>query len=247
MPIIDVRFLGGLNAAQQGAFSVAAARWQEVLPAPLPAIRVDGEVTNGIIIEAEGVNIDGRGSVLGSAGPTVLRPNLLLPAKGIMRFDTADIRQLENEGTFRSVILHEMGHVIGLGTLWEQLGLLRGAGTDNPTFTGSAARAEYRELLGAARPLPVPVANTGGPGTREGHWRESVFGNELMTGFLSGERQPLSRLTLASFSDLGYEVNLAAADPYRLGEASDSIQALPLCKRDMMRPTPVVLPEIALV
>ncbi len=247
MPTIDVRFLGGLNAAQQTVFATAAARWQEVLPAPLPAVTVDGEVTDGIIIEAEGVNIDGSGSVLGSAGPTALRPDSLLPAKGIMRFDIADIRQLEREGTFQSVILHEMGHVIGLGTLWEQLGLLRGAGTNNPTFTGAAAQEVYGELAGDARPLPVPVANTGGLGTREGHWREAVFGNELMTGFLSGERQPLSRLTLASFSDLGYEVNLAAADPYGLGEASERIQALPLCKRDMMRPVPVVLPESALL
>ncbi len=247
MPTIDVRFLGGLSAAQQSAFSVAAARWQEVLPAPLPAVTVDGEVTDGVIIEAEGVNIDGSGSVLGSAGPTVLRPNLLLPVKGIMRFDIADIRQLEAEGTFQSVILHEMGHVLGIGTLWVQLGLLRGAGTENPTFTGLTAQAVYGELLDALQPLPVPVANTGGPGTREGHWREAVFGNELMTGFLSGECQPLSRLTAASLSDLGYEVDEGAADPYALGEASDSVQALPLCKRDMMRPEPVVLPESALL
>ena len=246
MPTIDVRFLGGLDAAQQTAFMSAAIRWQEVLPAPLPAVAVDGEVTDGIIIEAEGINIDGRGSVLGSAGPTVLRPNSLLPAKGVMRFDIADIKQLEAEGTFRSVILHEMGHVIGVGTLWEQLGLLRGAGTDNPTFTGLAAQTVFGVLSGS-EPRAVPVANTGGPGTREGHWREAVFGNELMTGFLSGERQPLSRLTAASLSDLGYEVDEAAADPYMLEETSASLQALPLCKRDIMRPVPVVLPESALV
>ena len=247
MPIIDVRFLGGLSTAQQRAFSVAAARWREVLPAPLPTARVDGEVTDGVIIEAQGVNIDGSGSVLGAAGPTALRPDLLLPAKGTMRFDTADIRQLEAEGTFGSVILHEMGHVLGIGTLWAQLGLLRGAGTDNPTFTGLAAQAVYGELADAPRPLPVPVANTGGSGTREGHWREAVFGDELMSGFLSGERQPLSRLTVASLGDLGYEVDISAADPYALGEPSGSIQALPLCRRDMMRPEPVVLPESALL
>ncbi len=246
MPEIDVRFLGGLSEVQQRAFVSAAARWREVLPAPLPAIAVDGEVTDGIIIEAEGVNIDGRGSVLGAAGPTHLRPNSLLPAKGIMRFDIADVSQLEADGTFGSVILHEMGHVIGIGTLWEQLGLLRGAGTDNPTFTGAAAREVYRELLEEASPLNVPVANTGGPGTREGHWREAVFGNELMTGFLSGQRQPLSRLTTASLRDLGYEVDERAADPYELGEETGAIQALPLCKRDIVRPVPVVLPESAL-
>lgn len=39
---------------------------------------------------------------------------------------------------------------------------------------------EYAVLIGATVPTPVPVANTGGPGTRDGHWRESVFGNELL-------------------------------------------------------------------
>jgi hypothetical protein len=63
--------------------------------------------------------------------------------------------------------------------------------------------------------LKVPVENTGGPGTADSHWRESVFGNELMTGTVN-EVNPLSRVTLGSMADLGYAVNLADADPYTL-------------------------------
>jgi hypothetical protein len=29
----------------------------------------------------------------------------------------------------------------------------------------------------------VPVENSGGSGTRDAHWRESEFGNEVMTGY----------------------------------------------------------------
>ena len=60
------------------------------------------------------------------------------------------------------------------------------------------------------------MANTGGPGTRDSHWREAVFGNELMTGFINQGVNPVSRLTIASLADLGYQVNLEAADAYML-------------------------------
>jgi hypothetical protein len=65
-------------------------------------------------------------------------------------------------------------------------------------------------------PLPVPVANTGGPGTFGGHWREAIFGNELMTGYVDDHRDPLSTLTVAAFDDMGYTVNYSAAEAYQL-------------------------------
>ena len=62
----------------------------------------------------------------------------------------------------------------------------------------------------------VPVENMGGVGTADGHWRESVFGSELMTGFIGAGQSPLSIVTLASLADQGYGVDLATADPYSL-------------------------------
>ena len=101
--------------------------------------------------------------------------------------------------------------VLGIGTNWQSLGLLAGAGTSNPTFVGVHATAAYNAAFGA-HAGGVRVENTGGPGTRDGHWRESVFGNELMAGFVGpGLNLPLSRVTIASLADLGYQVNLAAA------------------------------------
>ena len=74
----------------------------------------------------------------------------------------------------------------------------------------------------------VPVENEqGGEGTRDTHWRESVFDVELMTGFLnSGAPNPLSRLSVASMWDLGYVVNLDGSDAYtRRFSASPSFAA----------------------
>ena len=69
----------------------------------------------------------------------------------------------------------------------------------------------------------VPVENCGtspyvspvcGGGTVNGHWREVVLGNELMTGYLNAGSNPLSIASIAAQGDIGYTVNYAAADTY---------------------------------
>ena len=37
-----------------------------------------------------------------------------------MSFDTADLARMEADGSLTDVILHEMGHVLGFGTLWSR-------------------------------------------------------------------------------------------------------------------------------
>jgi len=169
-----------------------------------------------------------------------------------MAFDTADLAKMEADGTLNDVIAHEMGHVIGIGTVWSRKGLLAGAGTNNPTFTGKAAKKEYGTLRGSAA-APVPVENTGGAGTADSHWRETVFANELMTGFVGKAGNPLSRLTIASLQDLGYEVDLSAAEPYKLPDLASLAEAgllgphlAPIDGGIMLGSIPVELPEDAL-
>jgi hypothetical protein len=217
---IEVRFAGGLTAAQKDAFKTAAQRWSKVIVGDLPSVMVGGELIDDLLIMAQGVPIDGPGKILGQAGPTHLRPvaagaSAFLPAKGLMSFDTADLAKMEADGTLVDVIAHEMGHVIGIGTIWDHKGLLAGAGSINPHFTGAGAQREYGVLKGTG-PTAVPVENTGGPGTVDSHWREAVFKNELMSGFIAAPDNPLSRMTVASLADLGYEVDLGAAEPYAL-------------------------------
>ena len=213
---IDVRFLGGLTDSQRQVFEHAAARWQEIIVGDLPKVQIDGEEIDDVVIEARGASIDGPSGILGQAGPTRVRLPSLLPAKGIMEFDIGDLNRMETDGSLVDVIVHEMGHVLGIGTLWEDKGLLLGPGTSNPMFTGVHAMEEFAKLRGEEAPEPVPVENEGGPGTRDGHWRESLFGNELMTGFLDPAENPLTRMTIGSLEDLGYTVNYNVAGPYSL-------------------------------
>jgi hypothetical protein len=243
---IDVRFGDGLTPRQRDAFAAAADRWTRIVVGDLPAVELDGETIDDVLVLAEGADIDGAGGVLGQAGPTHLRPGSMLPARGEMTFDAADLAALEAAGTLDDVIAHEMGHVLGIGTLWEPQGLLDGAGTADPVFTGAGAVAEYAALGGEG---PVPVENSGGPGTAGGHWRESRFGPELMSGFIAEPGNPLSRLTAASLGDLGYRVDLAAAQPYALppltGPRAPSLRGHG-GRLVVTRLRPVVLPESSL-
>lgn len=256
---IEVRFLGGLNQAQKAAFKAAADRWTRVIVGDLPSVKVDGETVDDVLILAQGSDIDGPGRILGQAGPTHLRPasagkSAYLPVKGTMAFDTADLRSMQKDGTLRDVIAHEMGHVLGVGTVWDHKGLLKGAGTSNPTFAGKAAKAEYHALKGGTGAVKnVPVENTGGEGTADSHWRETVFRNELMSGFISAEGNPLSRVTVASLQDLGYVVDLSAAEPYSLPNLRAlaergvlTAHVAPLGDGIMLPHIPIVLPGSAM-
>lgn len=207
-----------LTPSQQQVFADAAARWSQVITSELPDVSVGGITIDDLQIEATAPFIDGPSGILGQAGPTALRSGLRgLPYQGVMQFDSADVQMMESQGTFRDVIIHEMGHVLGLGTLWQSFGLLSGAGTADPRFTGTNAAREYAALAGTAA-TSVPVENTGGAGTRDGHWRESVFDTEMMTGFAesAGTAMPISRITVGQFQDLGYTVDYAASDPYEI-------------------------------
>ena len=118
--------------------------------------------------------------------------------------------------------------MLGFGTLWDRFGYLQApsaAAASRPPdthFSGALARAAFDRAGGAGyRGARVPVENdaTRYPGARDLHWRESVFGHELMTGGTRGSGgpfEPLSSVTVASLADLGYAVDYAAADAFRL-------------------------------
>ncbi len=203
----------GLTASQQAVFQQAAARWSQVITGDLPNATYHGVAVDDVLINASAVAIDGVNGILGQAAPDAFRAGSNLPYHGFMEFDTADLASLQQSGLLLSVILHEMGHVLGIGTIWTAKGLLQGAGTTNPIFTGVNATAQYNQIFGTSA-LGVPVENMGGPGTANAHWRESVLGNELMTGYANPGSNPLSKITIGSLADLGYVVNYAAADPY---------------------------------
>jgi subtilisin-like proprotein convertase family protein len=210
---ITLRYLSDIAPHIRDTFARAVARWSQVIIGDLPTATLsDGTEVDDVIIYVRVSQLDGINGVLGQAGPTHLRWQSQLPIAGTMEFDAADLDALFTEGLLDETITHEIGHVLGFGTLFAQHDLVRGRYTANPTFIGPQAMAEYARLKGLTTPTPVPLEATGGPGTAEGHWRESVFDDELMTGWLDSGVNPLSRLTVAALGDLGYKVDLERAD-----------------------------------
>lgn len=242
MYCIGIRYVGTVTAAQEAAFTNARQRWEEVITGNLPSVQMNitageckdeagkalvdhpaiNEVVDDLLVYVQVDSIDGPGGILGTAGPCFIRNTSRLPVFGIMRFDRADLRVMEQNNLLGDVILHELGHVLGFPTTWSdpQHDLIVGAGTNNPYFTGAMARSAF-ELAGGSPVdgVGVPVENSGGVGTRDSHWRESVLAHELMTGFVSAGSNPLSAITIGSLEDIGYEVDYAAADPFTVPSA----------------------------
>lgn len=186
---------------------------------------------------------------LGSSGPCFVRSTNGLTVVGGMRLNSDYLLNNLSPQQRTDVVLHEMGHSLGFGTLWDGIAsipalpvLLSGKTTTsrsgNPIFTGSAALAAYLAMSPTGSPTTVPVENCGGTGTMNGHWREDGgvgvgFGTELMTGYITNNpttKNPLSKLTVASMKDMGYQVDTLQADPYTLNSAT--------CPSPLLAPAP---------
>jgi hypothetical protein len=222
---ITFRFGDGVSPDQVADFQAAADRLEDVVATGLADTTISipaGECVKGtnaysgpvddLLIDAEVAPIDGSGGVLASAGPCRVRPGGGLTSYGVIKFDSSDIAGLESSGQLADVVLHEMTHVLGFGIFWDST-LLAGDGTGDPRYVGPVAKGAWQALPGSTGTV-VPVEAGGGPGTAYAHWRESVLDNELMTGFIDPGSNPFSELSIGALADLGYGVDLGAADPF---------------------------------
>jgi len=235
---IEIQFLAGSGgtASQKQALLDAASRWEGLVIGDVPDVTFSNAQSCGpslvtkqvddLLIFAQFVPIDGPSGILGQAGPCIFRSAGMLPIEGFMQFDIDDVAALEASGQLTSVFLHEMGHVIGIGSRWSAFGLLQNpSSTSGPIvdthMNGPRAIAAFDGGGGtgytAGAKVPAENDNTvWGAGSLNGHWRESVLGNELMTPGLNSGFNPLSAISVESLADLGYMVDASAADPFAL-------------------------------
>lgn len=242
---IDLRLFGpAMPPAATAMFQAAAARIKGAVIGDVPDIvpqqainlesscQVTGLPTafidpvDDVIIYASVGPIDGVNQILAFSFPCFVRAPF--PSRqtviGIMKFDSEDLDNMIARGNLTDVIQHEMLHVVGIGTLWTSFNLLSGGGTQFSRYTGAFGVGGCMTMGGSpVCPSSVPVENTGGAGTADSHWRESIFFNELMTGFVNtrltvpaGPLNPLSVMSIQSLADVGYTVNPKAADPFTI-------------------------------
>eukprot|EP00924_Labyrinthula_sp_SR-Ha-C_P000625 snap_masked-scaffold_27-processed-gene-4.47-mRNA-1 protein AED:1.00 eAED:1.00 QI:0/0/0/0/1/1/2/0/469 len=133
-------------------------------------------------------SIDGSGGTLAAAGPCIISTAFELPLAGVMIFDTDDTAALSTFGKLEDVVLHEMMHVLGFGSMWspvpdgaggfitstdvlsDEVYVINGFGeivsrnsNNQPKFTGSSGIEEFEELTGEAESfVPVQGVRVGG-------------------------------------------------------------------------------------
>jgi hypothetical protein len=206
---IEINNVGGLSETQSAVFSDASIAWSDLLTG------IQSSFDLLISIDASGTYIDGINGTLGRAGPTDAIVDSTLgfayASKGVMEFDTADLDNMESNGSLFDVILHELSHVIGFGTLWNTDsfgGVFAGTQSlyekDSGQYLGAYALAEYQSEFDEDA-LYVPVELDGGEGTANGHWDETWAGgsSDILTGYYD-VGSTLSRTSIASFADMGY-------------------------------------------
>ena len=150
---------------------------------------------------------------------------------------------IRNSGysSYYYVLLHEIGHILGIGSFWYLSGCPKTSYDDNGTtkyyYTGTNALREYKSHfygLDTSGFVGIPIEDDGGAGTAGVHPEEGDEGaistdnryingilhpgldTELMTGWLDSypATTPLSRITLGFLEDMGYTVNYNLADVY---------------------------------
>ena len=224
------------TAPQSQAFDDAVSRWAALIPGKLEPVPVNlaagacgstspaiNQVVDDLLVCVSLQSIDGAFGTLGLAQVRSARMSNGLPIVASLTLDTDDVGRLQAIGGLVDVILHELGHALGFGTLWAGKGFLENPSLGNPGadthFDGLSAVTAFDAIGGNTYTggQKVPVENEeGGLGSQDSHWRLAVFTNELMTGFVTSGANPLSRVTVASLGDLGYDVNEGGADTFQL-------------------------------
>ncbi len=207
---IDLEIEGNWSDEQEDAIITAAEYLSDIILADMPdGVNPDtGERIDDLLIRVtpdsftDSVPTADDGVVyqtLGAAKVVELRPGTALPLVSEVYVNN----ELDIE-TFRATVLHEMLHALGFGfdAFTNQVGL----GIDGLRFTGANAIAAYNDDF-PVQAAQDPTSQLGVPVTQEGgHWREDVFGAELMTPFqLGNHSEYLSQMTIAALEDIGYD------------------------------------------
>ena len=225
---IELVFVDDVSELQKNVIQYTAKRWMSVIVEDLPdytfAQGFSGtcggqsyEIPSGERIDDLRIYVSTYVSsniAIGEGSPHILRETTHLPVVGCMAIDVS------NTTSLLGTPLHEIGHVLGFGTLWEEFGLRQDLSYSDwnadTHFNGPRAIAAFDDAGGRDyRGKKVPVERRDGV-----HWRFGVLNGEIMTPARAGE-EALSAITVQSLADLGYGVDVTRADPYNTREPYD--------------------------
>ena len=224
---VELIFVGSFAEKHRNMMQYVARRWMAVIVEELPDYEfIQGwsgrcgdhtyEITAGERIDDLRIYMttfgeDDHPTAVGWGGPSLLREETHLPVLGCVGFNLESANLLTTG-------LHEVGHVLGFGTVWRDLGLIQDLSRDDPNadthFNGPLAIVAFDDAGGTGYTgAKVPVKKMDGA-----HWRGEVFERgELMLPWGGGQ---LSAVTVQSLADLGYGVDVSQADAFTLPGAT---------------------------
>lgn len=214
---INTTISGTYDDSDVNIVNKAVNKWKSIIYGP-----IFSWLSQEINITVNFVNL-GNEYILGSAGPTayINYNSNFYPTSGIVNLNTlnwpSQKKVLKKDGNNQAyyTLLHELGHVLGLGTLWENPS--NGSPRTNildPTefkyvsnskvytkYIGNKALDKYRLTLNDMTLTGIPIEDDGGLGTAGGHVEE---GNDTQTynRFYDGNLHPgLDRELMTGYSE----------------------------------------------
>jgi len=126
-----------------------------------------------------------------------------------------------------NILTHELGHALGIGTLWQSSYQSQGAVPPIDNFLNglfySSGQVGYNNIINDSSYNKIPLESSGGTGTNSAHWENDFRSssapgadgknypgvqNELMVGFInpiSNGGMIISQLSIQTLVDFGFE------------------------------------------
>ena len=101
------------------------------------------------------------------------------------------------------VVVHEVGHVLGIGTIWRESGYVTQVGTQLQ-FTGQNAVNAIRRMSPAFTGVPLEPDG--------GHWGDTVRDELMRAGGDRSQNNKITEVSIGALHDLGYTVSYEQAD-----------------------------------
>lgn len=163
------------------------------------------------------------------------------PFLAALNIDLSDLDLLmQDRARFFDTIVHEVGHVLGIGTRWDDgvpVPPLLYKSASPPSYVGPnacQAYAELKNIAGSSGSLPrIPLDVEQAGTTSAYHWSEKDLPFEIMSSTLdmpsvATGSNVISKISVGALKDLGYLVEMGAAESWPvLQSAARSAPAAP--------------------
>lgn len=223
---IEIRYVPGTDppADVRQRLEDAAARWERVITGDLPSVQVTepnpqacemvtipamDEEVDDLVVWVEIGPLDGQGAIGGFAGVCVTRANHL-PVVSSILFDEADY-------IGPTLAAHEIGHAVGVGEVWDEMGLLA-----DPVKPEHGGPGELEAVADATIASGSPDENFGLPGASP-LTTNLVVGKNLGDWTMGPDEEELRALVRWDLS--GIHVTAPITEARILLSGSDSVPA----------------------